>query len=102
MVVYTSSRVSFEGSRRPRQQLYVDQPQAGLLGQKKPFVIDASRVARLPINRDYFPDLRDGSVPTRGQDPRCARAVVDRIRDLIAEGFVVVPVDLTTPPKSSG
>jgi hypothetical protein len=76
VVAYTTSRVSFEGARRPRQQLYVDRAQATLLGQK-PFVIDASRVARLPIASAYFPDIQHGSVPISGHDIHLARAVID-------------------------
>jgi hypothetical protein len=96
VVAYTSTRTSFEGSRRPLQHLLVDEARAVALGQKKAFVIDVSRIARLPMTPEYFPDLHEGTVATFGQDPALASKVTLRIRELIADGFTVMPVDLTS------
>jgi hypothetical protein len=74
IVVYTTSRVAFEGSRRPRQHLLVDAIQAAVLGQATSFHVDVSRVARLPLSSDYFPDMQDGMIPTFGRD----RSFVER------------------------
>lgn len=94
IVVYTTSRIAFEGRRRPRHQLLVDASQAAALGQATSFHVDVSRVARLPLNPDYFPDMRDGVIPTFGRDASFVEMVVKRQRELIEAGFRIVPVDL--------
>jgi hypothetical protein len=94
IVVYTTSRVAFEGSRRPRQHLLVDAIQAAVLGQATSFHVDVSRVARLPLSSDYFPDMQDGMIPTFGRDRSFVETVVKRQRELIEAGFRIVPVDL--------
>jgi hypothetical protein len=96
IVVYTTSRVAFEGRRRPRQHLLVDASQAVALGQATSFHVDVSRVARLPLNSDYFPDMRDGAVPTSGRDPSFVETVMKRQRELIEAGIRIVPVDLAS------
>jgi hypothetical protein len=96
IVVYTTSRVPFEGRRRPRQHLLVDASQAVALGQATSFHVDVSRVARLPLNSDYFPDMRDGAVPTSGRDPSFVETVMKRQRELIEAGIRIVPVDLAS------
>ncbi|BAM88651.1 hypothetical protein S58_26450 [Bradyrhizobium oligotrophicum S58] len=58
--------------------------------------MDVSRIARLPMTADYFPDLHNGAVSNFGQDPAMAAKVTLRIRELIANGFEVMPVDLTS------
>ena len=96
IVVYTTSRVAFEGRRRPRQHLLVDASQAAALGQATSFHVDVSRVARLPLNSGYFPDMRDGLIPTFGRDASFVKTVVKRQRELIEAGFRIVPVDLAS------
>jgi hypothetical protein len=102
IVVYTTSRVAFEGNRRPRQHLLVDASQAAALGQATSFHVDVSRVARLPLSPDYFPDMRDGVIPTFGRDPSFVGVIVKRQRELIDAGFRIVPVDVASrsPPKA--
>jgi hypothetical protein len=97
IVAYTTSRVTFEGKQRPRQHLLVDAARAAKLGQSKSFHIDVSRVARLPITSDYFPDLQDGLVSTFGQDPRFVEEVVKRQRELIESGHQIDRIDLARP-----
>jgi len=94
IVVYTTSRVAFEGRRRPRQHVLVDAPQAAALGQTTSFHVDVSRVARLPLNSEYFPDMHDGVIPTFGRDSSFVATVVKRQRELIEAGFRIVPIDL--------
>jgi hypothetical protein len=98
IVVYTTSRVAFEGRRRPRQHLLVDASQAAALGQATSFHVDVSRVARLPLNSSYFPDMRDGLIPTFGRDASFVKTVVKRQRELIEAGFRIVSVDLASGP----
>ncbi|GLR92797.1 MULTISPECIES: hypothetical protein [Bradyrhizobium] len=75
VVAYTTTRVSFEGERRPRQHLLANEQRAVALGQSKAFHADASRVARLPLTQEYFPDLHNGQIATFGHDP----AFVDKV-----------------------
>jgi hypothetical protein len=96
VVAYTSTRTSFEGTRRPRQHLLIDETRAIALGQSKSFIVDVSRIARLPVIVEYFPDLLDEAAPSFGRDPALVTAVAGRIRELIADGFAVTPVDLTS------
>jgi hypothetical protein len=98
IVVYTTSRVAFEGRRRARHHLLVDASQAAALGQATSFHVDVSRVARLPLNSEYFPDMHDGIIPTFGRDSSFVKTVVKRQHELIEAGFRIVPVDLA--PRS--
>jgi hypothetical protein len=59
------------------------------LGQKVAFHVDASRIARLPLTTDYFPELRR----VIGRDPDFVVKVEQRLRELIAAGFSVAKVD---------
>jgi hypothetical protein len=93
IVVYTTSRVTYEGSRRPPQHLLVDASQAAALGQRTAFHVDVSRVARLPLNSDYFPDMREGVIPTFGRDRGFVEKVLKRQRELMEAGFRIVPVN---------
>jgi hypothetical protein len=93
IVFYTTSRIDYEGVRRPRQFLFVDKAGAIELGQRVAFHVDASRIARLPLTVDYFPGLRDKSVEVIGRDPNFAAKVEERLGELIAAGFEITRVD---------
>src|SRR6516164_839233 len=67
VVFYTTTQIEFQGARRPRQYLLVDKTRAIELGQKAAFHVDASRLARLPLTIDYFPELNGGTIPVRGR-----------------------------------
>ena len=86
--------------RRPRQYLFVSQPKAIELDQKAAFHVDASRVARLPLTTDYFPELVGDTIRVRGRDAALADKVEERLRELIAAGFEVARIDaIVRPPK---
>jgi hypothetical protein len=100
IVAYTTTRVAFEGERRPRQHLFVDAANAAKLGQSRPFHVDVSRVARLPVTLDYFPDLQqNGSIRTFGQDPTMVTKVIRRQQELIGSGYQLDAVDLASPVR---
>jgi hypothetical protein len=101
LVAYTSTRISFEGARRPRQYMLVDEARATILGQARPFHVDVSRLARLPITFEYFPDLTNDVATTYGRDRAMVDKVAKRIQELQAEGHQITPVDLS-PRKSPG
>ena len=100
IVFYTTSRTDYQGARRPRQYLFVSQARAMELGQKAAFQVDASRIARLPLTADYFPELAANTIPVRGRDPELVTKVEDRLRELAADGFRITKTDaIAFPPR---
>jgi hypothetical protein len=93
VVFYTTSQTEHQGSRRPRQYLFVDKAKAIRLGQMTAFQVDASRIARLPLTADYFPEIDGNVVPIRGHDPKFVAIVEERLKDLIANGFEITRVE---------
>jgi hypothetical protein len=89
IVFYTTSQTDYQGTQRPRQYLFVNKARAGQLGQKTEFQVDASRIARLPLTVDYFPEMVGDSVPTRGHDPDFVARVEERLGKLIVDGFEI-------------
>jgi hypothetical protein len=70
------------------------------LGQKVAFQVDASRIARLPLTTDYFPELAANAIAVRGRDPELATRAEERLRELVAAGFAITRVDaIGRPPK---
>jgi hypothetical protein len=93
IVFYTTSQIDYPGTRRPRQYLLVDHARAIELGQKTAFQVDASRIARLPLTPDYFPEMAGTTIPVRGQSPDLVLKVEERLQELIANGFEITKVD---------
>jgi len=93
IVFYTTSQSDYHGARRPRQYLFVSKARAMELGQKTAFQVDASRIARLPLTPDYFPEMTGNSIPVRGHDPDFVTRVEGRLRELIASGLEITRVD---------
>jgi len=93
IVFYTTTQTVYEGARRPRQYLFVSQARARELGQKTAFQVDASRIARLPLTADYFPEMAGNTVPVRGRDPELITKVEERLRELVAAGVKITRVD---------
>jgi len=93
IVFYTTSQTEYHGARRPRQYLFVTRTRAMELGQKTAFQVDASRVARLPLTRDYFPEMTENTIPVRGNDSEFVAKVEERLRELIASGFEITKID---------
>jgi hypothetical protein len=94
IVFYTTSQTDYRGAQRPRQYLLVSKARAMEMGQKVAFHVDASRIARLPLTTDYFPELGDKTVRAIGRDPGFVIKVEQRLRELIAAGFKIAKVDL--------
>lgn len=93
IVFYTTTQTVYEGARRPRQYLFVNQARARELGQKTAFQIDASRIARLPLTTDYFPEMAGNAVRVCGRDPELVTKVEERLRELVAGGVKITRVD---------
>jgi hypothetical protein len=93
IVFYTTSQIEYPGAKRPRQYLFVNESRAKELLQRKAFHVDASRVARLPLTPEYFPELRHDVIPTAGRDPDLVAKVEERLEALIARGFQIRRVD---------
>jgi hypothetical protein len=96
IVFYTTSQTDYQGARRPRQYLLVNRARAADLGQKTAFQVDASRIARLPLTSEYFPEMAGNTIPVRGNDSEFVAKVEERLRDLIASGFEITRVDAAT------
>jgi hypothetical protein len=93
IVFYTTSQTDYTGTRRPRQYLFVNRIRALELGQKTAFHVDASRIARLPLTPDYFPEMTENSIPVCGSDPAFVAKVEERVRELIAGGLEITRID---------
>src|SRR5262245_12398190 len=100
IVFYTSSQTDYHGARRPRQYVFVGKERARKLGQKTAFQVDASRVARLPLTLEYFPEMAGSAIPLRGHDPGFVAKVEERLRELIANGFAITRVDAIGRPSA--
>jgi len=100
IVFYTTSQTDYQGATRPRPFLFVDKVRATQLGQKTAFHVDASRIARLPLTADYFPELGRKAIPKSAQDPDFVTKVEVRLRELIAGGFEITRVDALTRPRT--
>jgi hypothetical protein len=100
IVFYTSTQTDYHGAKRPRQYIFVDSTSAARFGQNKAFHIDASRIARLPLTAQYFPELDRNTTPVKGRDADLVLKVEERLKELIATGFEVKRMDATRPkPK---
>ncbi len=100
IVFYTTSQTDYQGTRRPQQYLFVNKARATELGQKVAFHVDASRIARLPLTTDYFPELGDKTVRVIRRDPDFVIKVEKRLRELVAAGFGIVKVDAVQDHQS--
>jgi hypothetical protein len=92
IMFYTTSQTD-QGVRRPRQYLFVNKARAVDLGQKTAFQVDASRIARLPLTSDYFPEMVGNTIRVHGNDLGFVTSVEERLRELIASGFEITRVD---------
>jgi hypothetical protein len=63
IVFYTTSQTDYQGAQRSRQYLFVSKERAVQLGQKAAFQVDSSRIARLPLTADYFPEMTGHTIP---------------------------------------
>jgi hypothetical protein len=93
IVFYTTTRTDYQGTRRPRQYLFVTGARAIELGQKTAFHVDASRIARLPLTTEYFPEMVGNMIPIRGRDAEFVSKVEERVRKLVASGFEITKID---------
>jgi hypothetical protein len=93
MVFYTTSQTDYQGTRRPRQYLFVNRARAIELGQKAAFQVDASRIARLPLTTDYFPEMTGHAIRARGRDRELVSKVEERLRELLAAGVEITRAD---------
>jgi hypothetical protein len=96
IVFYTTSRTDYHGARRPRQYLLVNKARALDLGQKAAFHVDASRIARLPLTSDYFPEMAGNTIPVRGRDPKLVVKAEERLRELVEAGVEITKIDTVT------
>jgi hypothetical protein len=73
--------------------VFVSKERAAELGQKAAFQIDSSRIARLPLTIDYFPEMTEHTIPVRGRDAELVTKVEGRLKELVATGVEITRVD---------
>ena len=84
VAVYTTSRP--RGDRpRARGEIEVTAERAPEYGQRSAFRIDVRRVAALPINPDFFPELESPGHGIQGRSERLADAAERLLREIVAE-----------------
>ena len=93
IVFYTTSQTDYQGARRPRQYLFVSRTKAIALGQKTAFNLDVSRIARLPLTREYFPEMAGSSIPKYGRDLELVAKAEERLRQFLATGVQLTKID---------
>lgn len=96
IVFYTASQTGYPGLQRPRQYLFVSKARAVALGQKTAFVVDVSRIARLPLTPRYFPEMAGDAIAVWGNDADFVAKAEERLRELIASGSTITRVDAAT------
>jgi hypothetical protein len=69
------------------------------LGQQASFQVDASRIARLPLSKDYFPEMTGNAIPVHGRDPELVIKVEERLRELVAAGVEITRADAVARPR---
>jgi len=98
IVAYTTtSKILLEGPRRKGVTIVSDQ-NAEKLGQKR-FAIDARRLAFLPINEQFFPEINSPTRGVRGNAGQTLRAHIERsIADLLHEPQLMEILGPKRPP----
>jgi hypothetical protein len=66
------------------------------LGQRRAFHVDASRIARLPLTVEYFPELSGGAIRTCAHDPDFVAKVERRLGQPIANGFEITKTNVVS------
>src|SRR5262245_16630937 len=93
IVFYTTTQTDYQGTRRPRQYLFVSESRAKELGQRAAFHVDASRIARFPLTTDYFPQLSPTAIQVIARDPNFVATVEERLSELINAGIEIRKID---------
>lgn len=84
VAVYTTSRP--RGNRpRARGEIEISAERAAEYGQTRAFTIDVKRVAALPINPDFFPDLEKPDHGIQGHSEHLASAAERLLGRLVTE-----------------
>ena len=84
MTVYTTSRP--RGDRpKARGEIEVAAERAVEYGQRSGFRIDVRRVAVLPINPDFFPELEKPGHGIQGRSERLADVAERLLREIVTE-----------------
>lgn len=82
--VFTTTRP--RGDRpKSKGEIEVSQEQAALFGQQSAFRIDARRMAAMPLNTDFFPDLEEPGHGIKGKSEKLANAAFKLFQELAAK-----------------
>lgn len=79
-VVYTTTTMQQSGQPKSPYKISIPEESSKKMGMKRPFTIDASRIAFLPIDETFFPGSDSGKLPIIGQaDNGLQRAIESRV-----------------------
>ncbi|MGO9359210.1 MAG: hypothetical protein ACLP1D_16340 [Xanthobacteraceae bacterium] len=95
--VFTTTRP--RGDRpKAKGEIEISKEEAVKLGQQSAFRIDCRRMAALPLNADFFPDLEEQDHGIRGRSERLANAAFKLFQELAANEPELI--DLLGPPEA--
>ncbi len=78
--IYTTTALPKPTQPKSPYTIAISEDASRKMGMTRPFTIDPSRVAFLPINEAFFPGADNGKVPIIGQaDDRLQRAIESRL-----------------------
>jgi hypothetical protein len=82
--VFTTTRP--RGDRpKARGEIEISSEQAAALGQQSAFRIDVRRIAAMPLNADFFPDLEKEDHGIRGHSKHLAEAAFKLFQDIVSK-----------------
>ncbi len=81
--VFTTTRPRVN---RPKAkgEIEISKEQAAKLGQQSAFCIDVRRIAAMPLNSDFFPDLENGDHGIRGHSKHLAEAAFKLFQEIVS------------------
>lgn len=95
--VFTTTRP--RGDRpKAKGEIEISKEQAVKLGQQSAFRIDVRRMAAMPLNAEFFPDLEEPGYGIRGRDEKLASAAFKLFQELAAKEPELI--ELLGPPEA--
>lgn len=82
--VFTTTRPR-EGRPKAKGEIEVSKEQAAEFGQQSAFRIDVRRIAVMPLNNEFFPDLESPGHGITGRSEHLAKAAVRLLQEIVLE-----------------
>lgn len=90
VLLYTTSQPWPAGMQLPPAVIRVPLERAKEYGQEKSFLIDARKIAFLPISEEFFPAINGKNHGIKGESTHLAKAARKRLEDLTKTGNSIV------------